>query len=92
MPTNNTHQRGRAKILRELQGPQSGDSPCSGIGSRGTSGLTMCFSQFPPYLLIWCMVIADAYTQHMPKGDGKEAILRELQGVPLLDCVWKGRR
>jgi hypothetical protein len=37
------------------------------------------------------MVVTDAYQQYTPKGKGKGAILRELQGDPLPDRQEKGR-
>jgi hypothetical protein len=88
MPTNNTYQRGRAKeqVLRVYKGTQT-LAVC-----RVERGLEMhqraenVFLQNELLVLTaWCIMLPDAYRQHIPKEDGKGAGLQKVRGETVLE-------
>jgi hypothetical protein len=59
-------------------------SPCTSWRQRADHVLLQNpFSNLPT----WCMLVTDAYRQHIWKEEGKGAILRELLGDTLPDCA-----
>jgi hypothetical protein len=99
MPTDNTYQRGRAKeqVFRNYKGESKGvglqevqgdpDTVCRGderVRERHERAEEAFLQNLLLDLPVWCIMMPDAYREHIPKEDGRGTGIQEVQGDPVI--------